>query len=147
MGSRRKGRELAVQVLYQMELQGDASAVALTLFFDRADAGSRAKSFAAELTDGVGAHRARIDELIGAAIEHWRFDRLSPVDVNVLRVATFELLHQAVPTSVVLDEAIEIARRFGSGESAVFVNGVLDHIAGELGVKPARIDRGAIDDG
>jgi N utilization substance protein B len=148
MGARRKGRELAVQVLYQIELTGESSAAALRLFFDRADAGPPAKDFAATLVDGVRIRQAQLDELIAAASEHWRLERLSRVDLSVLRVATYELAHTpAVPTSVVLDEAIEIARRFGTEESAEFVNGILDQIADRLGVKHEMPQRSVREDG
>ena len=93
-------------------------------------------------------HRADIDGLITQSTEHWRFERLSHVDLNVLRVATYELSYtREVPPSVVMDEAIEIARRFGTEESAVFVNGVLDQIATRLGVKETAAERGARNDG
>ena len=136
MGARRKGRELAVQALYQIEVRGDPSGEALSLFWDQSEAGSGAKAFAAALVTGVADQRQRIDALITGACEHWRLERLSAVDLNVLRVATFELLQNPPPpTSVVLDEAIEIARRFGTADSSVFVNGVLDQIAARLGLK------------
>lgn|SRR5262249_50060692 len=148
MGARRKGRELAVQALYQIELRGEPAAETLPAFFDQSDGSARAKEFAARLVDAVRAQQPRIDKLIADSSEHWRFDRLSPVDLNVLRVATAELLQSPrVPTSVVLDEAIEIARRFGSAESAVFVNGILDQIAGVLGVKEEPARRGVRGDG
>jgi len=95
----------------------------------------------------VREQRERIDQLIGAASEHWRFERLSRVDVNVLRVATYELLTGGAPTSVVLNEAIEIARRFGTEESSVFVHGILDQIAGQLGVREDPAQRSPRDDG
>jgi len=136
MGARRKGRELAVQALYQLDLTGETSAAALRLFLERADASARAKEFAATLIEGVQAEQIRLDELIAAASHNWRFERLSRVDLNVLRLAAYELSHTPkVPTSVVIDEAIEIARRFGTQNSADFVNGILDQIAGQLGVK------------
>jgi leucyl-tRNA synthetase len=143
MGARRKGRELAVQALYQIEIQGRVSADALRLFWETCDAGERAKEFGAALVAGVCENRERIDQLLAEATEHWRVERLSPVDRNILRVATNELLQSpAPPVSVVLDEAIEIARRFGSGESSVFVNGVLDQVAARLGLKaPAAVER------
>lgn len=148
MGMRRRGRELAVQALYQIELRGDASVEGLVLFWEHSDASVRAKEFAAALVAGVREQRQRIDELIAAASEHWRFERLSPVDLNVLRVATYELLQSpATPTSVVLDEAIEIARRFGTAESPTFVNGVLDEIAKRLGVQPTPEERRVRGDG
>jgi len=148
MGTRRKGRELAVQALYQIELTGESSAAALRLFYERAEAGLHAKEFSAALVDGVRTHQAQLDELIAAASQHWRLERLSRVDRNVLRVAAYELSHTpAVPTSVVLDEAIEIARRFGTKESAEFVNGILDQIAEQLGVKDAMPQRSVRGDG
>ncbi len=148
MGARRKGRELAVQALYQIEVTGESSDAALRLFFERCDAGSRAKEFAQTLVLGVRARLEHLDELIAQASEHWRFERLSRVDLNVLRVATYELSETpAVPTSVVLDEAIEIARRFGTEDSAVFVNGILDHIARRLGVAVDAGTRSADRDG
>jgi N utilization substance protein B len=147
MGARRKGRELAVQALYQIELQGEHSAAALQLFWEQADAGPRAKEFAARLVEATVAQRQRIDDLIAAASAHWRMERLSAVDLNVLRVATGELLTGGTPTSVVLDEAIEVARRFGSADSPTFVNGVLDQIASQLGVKDAPAERSSHQDG
>ena len=100
------------------------------------DAEGDVQAFARELVDGVAAHRERIDALIAASAEHWRLPRLSRVDLSLLRLATFELLARAdIPASVTIDEAIEIARRFGSEDSPAFVNGVLDHIAQVLGVK------------
>ena len=146
MGARRKGRELAVQALYQFELSGEPSQQAMNLFWAQSDAGDRAKQFAAELLAGVSKDRIRIDELINEATEHWRMERLAPVDLCVLRVATHELLASAKPpTSVILDEAIEIARRFGTQDSRGFVNGVLDAIAQRLGVKD-KDGGGVIDD-
>ena len=147
MGARRKGRELAVQALYQIELSGE-SAEALKLFWERAEAGDRAKEVATALVAGVREQQVQIDELITHTSQHWRFERLSAVDLCVLRVATYEMLQKpSVPTSVVLDEAIEIARRFGTAESAAFVNGVLDQIAARLGVKETAVERGARNDG
>jgi N utilization substance protein B len=143
VGARRKGRELAVQALYQVELRGEAAAVAaLQLFWEQAQVGSRAKEFAAALVAGVRERQERIDDLITQSSEHWRFERLSRVDLSVLRLATYELLER-VPASIVIDEAIEIARRFGTEESAMFVNGILDQIAARLGVKDTPAGRGA----
>src|SRR5438093_788074 len=108
----------------------------LALFWSHFDAAPEAQAFAGELVNGVREHRERIDALIAASAEHWRLPRLSRVDLNLLRLATFELLGRPdIPASVTIDEAIEIARRFGSEDSAAFVNGVLDHIAEVLGVK------------
>ena len=138
MGSRREARELALQALYQLDVTGEADPAATLAHFD-AEAKPEVKTFARELVDGVGAHRERIDALIAESAEHWRLPRLSRVDLSLLRLATFELLARPdIPASVTIDEAIEIARRFGGEDSASFVNGVLDHIAQVLGVKEKR---------
>jgi len=147
MGARRKGRELAVQALYQIELTGEVSATALQAFWEQSEAGANAKGFAAALVAGVCEQQERIDALIGGSSEHWRFERISRVDLNVLRVATYELLQGTVPLNVAIDEAIEIARRFGSEESAMFVNGILDQVATRLGIKSAVIEPRMRNDG
>jgi len=135
MGSRREARELALQALYQLDVAGEGDP-GLALFWSYFDAEREVQAFARELVEGVAAHRERIDALIAASAEHWRLPRLSRVDLSLLRLATFELLARPdIPPSVAIDEAIEIARRFGSEDSPAFVNGVLDHIAQVLGVK------------
>ena len=130
MGTRRKGRELALQALYQAQLTGDQSLGTVRETVRHFGGAGPAQTFAAEIVDGVLDDRERIDELIAQSSEHWRLGRLANVDLTILRVGTFELLHRPeVPVNVVIDEAIEIAKRYGSEESAVFINGVLDHVA------------------
>ena len=137
MGARRKGRELALQALYQQEITGEASDRTLRLFWENFDGSGPVKEFALSLVHGVAERREEIDAVIGKVMQNWRVERLSKVDLNVLRLATYELLGTPeVPANVVINEAIEIARRFGSQESSVFVNGVLDQVAAQLGVKP-----------
>ena len=142
MGDRRIARELALQALYRIDMLGEkVTPGAGVAFWDHCvpegvERGGESEQFARELVAGVESHRGRIDELIGEAAEHWQLPRLSRVDLNVLRLATFELLERPdIPASVAINEAIEIARRFGSEDSSGFVNGVLDHIAGVLGVR------------
>lgn len=137
MATRRQGRELALQALYRVDVVGDDSPQALELLWENFEAPIGAREFAAELVRGVLAARDSIDRLIADAAENWSVARLSRVDLNVLRIATFELQNRdpRTPTRVVLDEAIEIARRYGGEESSQFVNGVLDPIAGVLGVR------------
>jgi N utilization substance protein B len=136
MGTRREGRELAVQAIYQLEVTNDEAGQSLQTFWVHFDAGDEAGTFARALVDQVQRDRRRIDSLIADATEHWRVGRLSKVDLSVLRVATCELIgSEDIPTRVTIDEAIEIARRFGSEDSSAFVNGVLDRIADVLGVK------------
>jgi N utilization substance protein B len=136
MGMRRKGRELALQALYQLDLSGDEPTAAVRMFWAHCDAPTDARTFGEDLVGGVIEERSRIDELIAASSDNWRLGRLSHVDRNILRVATYELLcRRDVPASVAIDEAIEIAKRFGSDESPTFVNGVLDQIAATVGAK------------
>lgn len=133
MGVRRKGRELALQALYQLDVTGDTSQEALRHFWDQCEARPEAREFAVELVTGVIRRREEIDRLIEEVSEHWRLERLSRVDLNVIRIAVYELLAcPNLPREVVIDEAIEVARRFGSEESAGFVNGVLDPVARRL---------------
>lgn len=145
MGVRRKARELAVQALYRMELTGDGSAAGWEELWQHFETTTEARRFAGELVRGVIEEREALDELVARALEHWSVARLSRVDLNVLRVGAFELRHPGeVPTAVVLDEAIEIARRFGGEEAGQFVNGVLDRVAELLGVRErARTARSA----
>lgn len=136
MGPRRHGRELAVQALYQIEVTEDASARSLALFLSHFEGGAEAKEFARRLIAGVLEHRDEIDRLIKDTAEHWKLDRIAKVDLVILRLATYELLHcPDIPLNVSLDEAIEIAKRFGSADSSIFINGVLDKIAGACGPK------------
>src|SRR5262245_18959700 len=105
MGARRKGRELALQALYQADLSGGDAARAIADFWRDCVATEAARAFGSELADGALAQRQRIDSLIAACSEHWRLDRLSHVDRNILRVATYELLDRSdVPASVAIDE-------------------------------------------
>jgi N utilization substance protein B len=137
MGTRRAGRELALQALYQLDVAGDDEAERdLGLFWSHFAPGGEVREFARQLVEGVRAQRLRIDALIAETARHWRLPRFSRVDLSLLRLATFELSTSPdVPASVTINEAVEIARHFGSEDSAAFVNGVLDAIATTLGVK------------
>jgi N utilization substance protein B len=144
-GTRRRGRELALQALYQRDVTGgEIGTVAGDLWrhFDEpesAPVSDEARAFATGLVDGVLEVRERLDALIAAAAEHWRLDRLSQIDRNILRIGAYELLCRLdVPANVAIDEAIEIAKRFGGDESATFVNGVLDQVAEVVGAKEGR---------
>jgi N utilization substance protein B len=133
MSSRRKGRELALQALYQLEINGDASERALHAFWNSFENSLDGKDLALRLIHGVLDHKQEIDDLIREACDHWRLERLSRVDINVIRIAIYELTTPPVlPVEIAINEAIEIARRFGTEESAAFVNGVLDQIAHSL---------------
>jgi N utilization substance protein B len=134
--TRRKGRELALQALYQIEITADASVAAVDMFLQHFEGNAPAKEFARRLVSGVVSQRAEIDRLIEKCTENWKLARLAKVDLVVLRVATYELVFcPDIPSRVSLDEAIEIGKRFGSAESATFINGVLDHVAHASGDK------------
>ena len=131
-------------MLYQMDVGGSGAEDAVRAFWAHLGASEELEAasdelaavaeFANGLVRGVDHHRARIDETIRRVSHHWRLERMTRVDRNILRLATFELLELAdVPRRVTLNEAIELAKRFGSEGSAGFVNGVLDRIAGDVG--------------
>lgn len=127
MGVRRRGRELALQMLYQHELSGATVEEMAARFEDLEQAPPAAREFAVALVRGVIAHRDEIDRFVGEQAEHWRLERMATVDRNILRLAIYELLfHPDTPPAVVIDEAVELAKRFGSEQSGPFVNGVLD---------------------
>jgi N utilization substance protein B len=139
MGTRRKGREIALQALYRTEMTGDESGEGMELLWQHFEAPVDARRFGMELVRGVTEERERIDALLTDAAENWSLSRLSRVDLNILRIGVHELLHpEGASTAVVIDEAIEIARLYGSDESAHFVNGILDAVAGKLGVREPR---------
>jgi N utilization substance protein B len=138
MGARHSGREAALQMLFQMEASGAASAQAIELFWRSfaADADPEGRAYADEAVHGVGATLAELDKRIAEASTHWRVERMARVDRNVLRLGTWELAHRPdVPRAVVLDEAVELAKAFGTEDSSAFVNGVLNRIADTLGRK------------
>ncbi|MFC2171068.1 transcription antitermination factor NusB [Acidobacteriota bacterium] len=129
MGSRRKARECALQMLFEMEMKKEPPENVVPEYWQHASSDDATRDFADRIV--YGQHRLidRIDDLIGKHIENWRLERLAAVDRNILRIAVFELLEEKeTPCKVVINEAIEIAKKFGSNESAHFINGVLDGI-------------------
>lgn len=130
MGVRRRGRELALQLLYQRELAGGEVDALAASSSDLQEVPPAAREFASALLRGVIAHLAEIDRELTGQADNWRLERMAAVDRNILRLAMFELLHEPdTPVSVVIDEAIELAKRYGSERSSQFVNGVLDAFA------------------
>jgi transcription antitermination protein NusB len=152
MGSRRRGREVALQVLYQLDVQEQLSDdAALALFWrsfatrdeepvssekDERDDDDESRSFAEALVRGVRAELAAIDALLARASRNWRVERMARVDRNLLRLAVWELKwSKDVPAKVAINEAIEIAKRYGTAESPAFVNGILDRCLEEIGAR------------
>ena len=133
MGHRRQGREFAVQVLFQIDLTGSGASEVLPEFWAGVEAGDEVRVFAERLVRGVESQRNALDTWLSRAAEHWRVERMPVVDRNVLRLAIYELIaERATPQAVVIDEAIEIGKKFGSSESGSFINGILDTVRRRL---------------
>lgn len=141
MGKRRKARESAVQILYQLEFDESPIDKAIDGFWKNRRAAEDVKSYSRWLVEGILGSREEIDRAIQSVSEHWRIQRMAVVDRNILRLAAFELLHDpSVAPAIVIDEAIEIAKKFSGPEAAVFVNGILDALMRKrpgAGKKPA----------
>jgi len=134
MAARRsRAREVALQLLFQCDQNPTpVPRAALEQFArDRLLGDDAMAAYCLSLYDGTLAHQGPIDATLSATATNWRLSRMQPADRNVLRMATYELIHDAnpQPLEVVIDEAIQLARRFGSVESPAFVNGVLDRVA------------------
>ena len=139
-GPRHRARRLALQLLYQLDMGGWVESVDETIV--KLDGVSDelltadAKQFALEISRGVEQERSRIDAKIEVASEHWRLSRMASIDRNVLRIAVYEMGtakdFSEKPVAVIIDEAIELAKAFGSEESPRFVNGILNRIAREM---------------
>ena len=134
MGRRRKAREVALQFLYQLDQHGAVDPAPFAEeFWARHPVDPDTREFAEALVRGTKQNQGKVDELIGQCAEHWDLDRMAVVDRNLLRIAVYEMLWQPdVPPKVAINEAIEIAKKFGTAESSRFVNGVLDRVHREL---------------
>jgi transcription antitermination protein NusB len=167
MGQRRRSREVALQVLYQLDVTGVSPQEGVSLYFDhfagdkepdeKADENdvpqpdeapkpwsqeimAVARPFAELLINGVSIHRDEIDRWIVSASENWRVDRMSVVDRNILRIAIYEMLYcEDIPPKVSINEAIDLGKRFSGQDSGPFINGVLDQILAAMG----KVDKGA----
>ena len=129
MGKRSKARECAVQMLYQWETTREPMDRVSGLFWQVRGGTDEMKAMAERLARGAQANLARLDQLIQEAATHWRVERMAAVDLDILRIGTYELmLEPATPSAVIIDEAVEMAKRFGEADSPAFVNGVLDAV-------------------
>lgn len=147
MGKRREGREAAVQFLYQLDLNGQELSTGVPEFWALRSAPNtnpapRTQAYAKELVDGVCARLSEIDEHLKRLASNYELNRLAAVDRNILRLAIYEMLFcQDIPPVVSINEAIEIAKRFGGEDSGRFVNGVLDKLRTELNRDPREARR------
>jgi N utilization substance protein B len=133
MGKRRAARERALQVLFELEFNESAPEEVLARPGDPPRRPASGDDYAGRLVRGILARRDEIDGLIHQASKNWRIDRMGVVDRNILRIAVFEMLEDALLTpGIVINEALEIAKRFGGEESVVFINGVLDALGRKI---------------
>ena len=132
---RRKAREYALQLLFQLDIRKEKpSAAVLKQFWMEYQPDDEIRDFAEEIIKGTHKHLLKINKLIRECAKNWSLDRMAVVDRNVLRMAVYEILYRMdIPASVTINEAIEIAKKFGTEESGAFVNGILDSVARTTG--------------
>jgi N utilization substance protein B len=132
-GPRRLAREAALQILFALDESGaeDAAAVthAIQTYWAHLEGPAAGREYADEIVRAVMPQRDALDQFIRDANPNWRIERMARVDRNILRIAVHEFVHGSVPANVAIDEAVELAKRFGGEESPAFVNGTLDKIA------------------
>ena len=133
-GTRRKSRELALQMLFQLDMgRQEREQVVQTFWSERKDLDKKIRGFSEDLFRIACERREDIDQIIERNAEHWRMERMAAVDRNLLRASVAEFLgFPKTPKAVVINEALEIARRYSTPESVQFINGVLDSVAREL---------------
>jgi len=141
MGRRRRSREVALQMLFQLEVAGMTPQEAIGLYYDilasdedrEFNVPESARPFAEQIVEGVYLHKPEIDQLIISASANWRLERMSLVDRNVLRIALYEMLYCSdIPPKVSINEAVDLGKAFGSADSGAFINGILDNILAVL---------------
>jgi N utilization substance protein B len=144
MYRRSRAREIAFQVLYQDDLNPRGNPAEGNRFIERRLRSDDLVAFAKELVAGVRRHREETDVLLEQCAANWSVRRMAATDRNVLRLGAYELLHTDTPSKVAIDEAVELAKRFGSAQSSQFVNGILDRIMKEkaAGVKSQAAENG-----
>ena len=141
MGKRRRAREAAIQCLYQWDVTGaDPDSILAGYWETHPDAEPELSEFMEELFHGTITHISMIDAMISEQMRHWRMDRLGRVEKGILRLGCYELLHEAdTPAAVVIDEAVELSKRFSGDEAGSFINGVLDGMRLKLRGDPAAV--------
>lgn len=129
MGARRKARELALQMLFQHDMSGNQPDQIIATFEELQKSKPNTREFAERILRGTVAHLAELDEMIQNQAENWRLSRMAAVDRNIIRMSIYEFLHEDdTPKLVIIDEAIEIAKKYGTHKSSQFINGILDGI-------------------
>ncbi len=133
MGKRRLSRELTLKFLYQFEFNESDFDEQMASFEERLSCQEEVTQFMEELVGKILQHKSEIDELLQKYSEHWTLDRMTVIDRNILRLGVCELIHsRTIPPKVAINEAVEIAKKYGSEESPDFINGILDRIFKEM---------------
>lgn len=133
MGRRRKAREFCLQILFQLEFCADSLSLVLEEFWSEREVPNEIKEYTEWLVKGVVAQEKIIDELIQSVSRNWKLERMSVVDRNILRLAVFELMEEShLQPAIIINEAIEIAKKFSTEKAAVFINGLLDAVRKKL---------------
>jgi N utilization substance protein B len=129
MGARRKARELALQMLFQHDMSGNEPDAIISTFEELQKSKPNTRDFATKIFRGTVEHLPKIDQMIVAQADNWRLERMAVVDRNIIRMSVYEFLHESdTPKLVIIDEAIEIGKKFGTQKSSQFINGILDGI-------------------
>ena len=129
MGARRKARELALQMLFQLDMSSNQPDAIIATFEELQKSKANTREFATKIFRGTIEHMPAIDEMIQNQAENWRLSRMAAVDRNIIRMSVYEFLHEDdTPKLVIIDEAIEIAKKYGTQKSSQFINGILDGI-------------------
>jgi transcription antitermination protein NusB len=137
LGTRRKSRESALQVLYQLDITNQDVTTALARFQEHFSSNEEVDDFLNRLVLGVLENLPQLDRLLEQYSENWRLDRINMIDLNILRMALFELLYcEEIPPKVTINEAIDLGKRYGSEESGSFINGILDRVQHKVVKKP-----------
>ncbi|MCX6569760.1 MAG: transcription antitermination factor NusB [Candidatus Aminicenantes bacterium] len=129
MGQRRKARECALQILFQFEFNAGDPKALVKVYWEHQKASPEVRKYGTWIVEEIIAHGEDIDRAIQAASKNWRLSRMAVIDRNILRIAVCELLYEkTLAPAIIMNEAIEVAKRYSGEESAVFVNGVLDAV-------------------
>jgi N utilization substance protein B len=133
MGRRRKAREETLRILFRLEFENKQIDKTLNQYWQSKKTSEEIKEYSTWLVKGIISDQAKIDNIIQQVSEHWRISRMAIVDRNILRMAVFELLYEeSIAPAIVINEAIEIAKKYSGDEAATFVNGILDAIRKNL---------------
>jgi N utilization substance protein B len=133
MGRRRKARESTLQILFQLEFDSSALEKILKEHWKNRKVHKEIREYSNWLAKGIVAHQEKIDNIIQSTSEHWRISRMALIDRNILRMAVFELLNEkSIAPAVVINEAIEVAKKYSGEKASIFINGILDAVRKNL---------------